>query len=151
MKKVMSLVLCLVAAMFFVSCASNSMVVMTAPCEEPAPAPPEPKVIKVTENVMFDWDSDVIRDDQKPVLDDIAGYLVDYPDTLLVIEGYASEEGATDYNLDLSNRRAESVRAGLHERGVAPASIKSVVGNGETTTFGDILKDNRRVLVITVD
>jgi outer membrane protein OmpA-like peptidoglycan-associated protein len=127
------------------------MVVMTAPCEEPAPAPPEPKVIKVTENVMFDWDSDVIRDDQKPVLDDIAGYLVDYPDTLLVIEGYASEEGATDYNLDLSNRRAESVRAGLHERGVAPASIKSVVGNGETTTFGDILKDNRRVLVITVD
>jgi len=153
MKKMLPLLL-VVAMMFtFSACGMNpstsGLVVTTATCIEEAPA--EAKVIKITEHVMFNWDSDVIREDQKPVLDDIAGYLVDYPDTLLVIEGYASEEGAEDYNLDLSTRRAESVRGALHERGVSPASIKSVVGKGETTIFGDLLKENRKVLVITVD
>jgi len=154
MKKNIVAVICMLAMVVSLSaCASNNsgLVVATGPCIEEVAEIEMAKVIKVTEHIMFNWDSDVIRADQQPILDDIAGYLIDYPDTLLVIEGYASTEGAEDYNQDLSTRRAESVRGALHERGVAPASIKSVVGKGETTIFGEALKENRKVLVITVD
>lgn len=154
MKKFFPLVLIVAIAAIMFGCgmnpSTNGMVIASAPCP-PAPTPEVAKVIKISEHVMFDWDSDVIREDQKPILDKVAGFLVKYPDTILVIEGYASEEGATDYNLALSTRRAESVRAGLQARGVAPANIKSVVGDGETTIFGDALKENRRVLVLSVD
>ena len=152
MKKNIVAIICMLAMVVSLSaCASNNsgLVVASAPCIEAAPE--EAKVIRVTENIMFDWDSDAIRADQEPVLNDIAGYLVDYPDTFLVIEGYASEEGAEDYNLDLSTRRAESVRGALHERGANPAKMRSVTGKGETTIFGELLKQNRKVLVITVE
>lgn len=152
MKKILMAVCMLAMVVSLSACASNTgLVVATGPCIEEVEEIEMAKVIKVTEHIMFNWDSDVIRTDQKPILDDIAGYLIDYPDTLLVIEGYASTEGAEDYNMDLSTRRAESVRGALHEHGVAPSKIQGVTGLGETVEFGELLELNRRVLVITVN
>jgi len=107
-------------------------------------------VIKVSESIMFDYDSDVIRIDQEKILNDIADYLVEYPDTLLVIKGYASEEGTKSYNLDLSTRRAKAVEKALISRNVSPEKIKLVIGEGETTMFNNLLDGNRRVVVVTI-
>ena len=108
------------------------------------------QAIKLSEIVIFDYDSSVIRKDQGPVIKDIAKYTEDYPETLLVIKGYASEEGPESYNLKLSERRANSVKDALMEEGVEPTKIKSVTGEGETTMFGELLDTNRRVIVVTV-
>jgi outer membrane protein OmpA-like peptidoglycan-associated protein len=154
MKNVIA-VLCMLALVVSLSaCASydtKGMVVMTAPCTVEVVVIEQAKVVRITDSVMFDWDSDKIRDDQKPVLDDIASMMEEYPDTLIVLKGFASEEGAKDYNLDLSNRRGEAVQGALHERGVAPSKIQGVTGLGETVEFGELLELNRRVLVITVN
>ena len=77
--------------------------------------------------------------------------MAEYPDTALILDGYASEEGASDYNLDLSQDRADSVKAALIEKGVDADRIVNAVGQGEATVFGDLLKLNRRVMVLSVD
>ena len=43
----------------------------------------------------------------------------DYPQLRLLIEGHTSSEGSREHNLDLSDRRAKSVRAYLASQGVA--------------------------------
>ncbi|MDX1285491.1 MAG: OmpA family protein [Draconibacterium sp.] len=111
--------------------------------------PPQP--VRLDQAIMFDHDSYDIRGDQEPILDKIAAFMAKYPDTAIVIEGYASEEGATDYNLVLSDKRAESVNGALVDKGVDPTKITSVEGKGETTMFGELLKENRRVIVLSVD
>jgi outer membrane protein OmpA-like peptidoglycan-associated protein len=84
--------------------------IQTAECivsiAEPAPAavviPPKATKVKILEPVMFDWDKADIRADQEPVIEKVAALMAEYPDTALVLDGYASEEGATDYNMALS-------------------------------------------------
>lgn len=114
-----------------------------------------PKAVVVTEplnaSVMFDFDSDKIREDQVPVIEDITGYVKNNPETIVVIKGYASEEGSESYNTVLSARRATAVEWALMDKGVDRSNIKSVTGEGETTMFGDLLDQNRKVIVVSVD
>jgi outer membrane protein OmpA-like peptidoglycan-associated protein len=130
--------------------------IQTAPCEV-ATVDEVPVVIakatkiKILEPVMFDWDKSVIRADQEDVLNKVAALMAEYPDTALVLDGYASEECATDYNLALSQDRADAVKSALIMKGVDADRIVNVVGQGEATVFGDLLKLNRRVMVLSVD
>ena len=52
------------------------------------------------------------------------------PTCRVCIVGHASEEGADDYNMDLSKRRAAAVQSYMTARGVAKARIPST-GLGE--------------------
>jgi peptidoglycan-associated lipoprotein len=49
----------------------------------------------------------------------------------IILEGHADERGTEEYNLQLSNRRAASVRKYLTDLGVKPKLLDSV-GYGET-------------------
>ena len=100
--------------------------------------------------VLFDYDDDAIRADQVAKIDEAVLAMEQNPATVVVIKGNASEEGASDYNMDLSQRRADAVKASLIEKGVPAANIKDVVAGGETTEFGDKLAPNRRVVVLSV-
>lgn len=149
------------AVLMLTACASTrpenkNMYVAALPLEEcikeVAPAPvPAPTTIKIDQPIMFDWDEFVIRDDQNETLDDVAGLMKQYPDTFLAIDGYASEEGPVDYNLELSIARAESVKGALVDRGISADRIQNVVGKGATTIFGDILSNNRKVVILSVE
>lgn len=119
----------------------------------PAPVVIPPKVTKINilEPVMFDWDKSVIRADQEVVIEKVAALMEEYPDTMLALKGHASVEGTDDYNLGLSQRRADAVKAALVAEGIAADRIVSAMGEGETSVFGDILKQNRRVMVLSVE
>ncbi|MEO8314250.1 MAG: OmpA family protein [Pseudomonadota bacterium] len=85
-------------------------------------------------------------------LDKLAAFLSRYPGRTVMIEGYTDSLGSDDFNLGLSQRRAESVKTYLTNRGVGTARL-SATGKGEVepvasndTSGGR--QQNRRVEVI---
>jgi outer membrane protein OmpA-like peptidoglycan-associated protein len=64
-------------------------------------------------DIYFDFRSDQLRPESKKVLDEIAQVMRDHPDWKLSVEGNTDNIGGDDYNLDLSKRRAASVKTAL--------------------------------------
>jgi outer membrane protein OmpA-like peptidoglycan-associated protein len=60
----------------------------------------------------------------------LAAFLTQYPDRTVTIEGHTDNVGADDYNLGLSQRRANSVQQYLLAQGIA-ANRLTAVGKGE--------------------
>ena len=81
-------------------------------------------------SILFDFDSDRIRPESKPILDEIAKILERHPDWKLDIAGHTDSVGSDTYNLTLSERRAKSTITALIERGIA-ADRLSAQGLGE--------------------
>lgn len=67
----------------------------------------------VTHGILFDSGSDKIKGESYKTLADIGALLTDNPALRLSIEGHTDSDGADDYNLTLSQKRSESVRAYL--------------------------------------
>ncbi|GAB6905627.1 putative lipoprotein YiaD [Desulfosarcina cetonica] len=82
-------------------------------------------------DVSFDTNSDTIRPGLYNELDRIAQIMIKYPQTQIVVEGYTDSTGSESYNLQLSERRALSVKNMLVQRGVQAYRINAV-GYGES-------------------
>jgi len=93
-------------------------------------------------NIYFGFDSDVIHPASRRLLDHSASILLRHPDLQLEIAGYADTLGPERYNMNLSQRRAEAVRAYLEQAGVNPANL-TVRGYGESNSATHAA--NRRV------
>jgi outer membrane protein OmpA-like peptidoglycan-associated protein len=63
--------------------------------------------------IYFDFASDRIKDESKPVLAEIAKVLQANPTWSLAVEGHTDNIGGDAYNLDLSKRRAGAVKQTL--------------------------------------
>lgn len=114
------------------------------PVAEPAPAPapalapaaaPAPKKL-VLEGVNFDHDKAALREDAQPILDQAAEGLKEWGDVKVEVAGYTDSKGKDQYNLKLSQRRAEAVRAYLISKGIA-ADRLTAKGFGETKPVAD--------------
>ena len=81
--------------------------------------------------INFDSDSDVIRDESKPTLDNVAAMLKANADLKLTIEGHTDSTAAPEHNQDLSARRASAVKQYLVGDGI-DASRLDAVGRGAT-------------------
>jgi OmpA-OmpF porin, OOP family len=81
-----------------------------------------PKAIKkftgVIKGINFKTNSDVILKSSNKTLDAALKILVEYPDLKLEIQGHTDDVGDHDYNVDLSQRRADSVKRYFVEKGV---------------------------------
>lgn len=103
----------------------------------PPPPPPPPKVQQQTINlgadVLFKFDkaspSDVLTEGLRQ-LDDAAGKLNAVDLVSVKVIGYTDPEGTESYNQALSQRRAETVKSLLVQRGVDAAKINTE-GRGE--------------------
>src|SRR6185503_13970383 len=75
----------------------------------------------VLEGINFEYDSATFTPDSREVLDRVAKALVasEWMNTSWEIAGHTSSIGPHEYNMALSQRRAESVRAYLVSKGVA--------------------------------
>lgn len=74
--------------------------------------------------LMFALNSDKISDGAKNDLASAASVFEKYPDTYLLIEGHTDDTGADDYNMSLSEKRANSVADYLISKGVSPSRIQ---------------------------
>jgi OOP family OmpA-OmpF porin len=102
----------------------------------------------------YQFDSDELNSDAKGILDEVADRLGQATGVSITIEGYTDSRGDDDYNLGLSQRRADSAGDYLVSRGVAGSRI-STIGMGEKQPVASNDTDegraaNRRV-VLKVD
>lgn len=85
-------------------------------------------------------------------LDRVTAFLNEYPNRTAAIEGFTDSMGSEEYNQDLSQRRADSVKGYLVGQGVKTGRL-SAAGRGENAPVGDNAsvagrQQNRRVEVI---
>lgn len=91
---------------------------------------PEKKAL-ILHGVNFQSDSENLTEDSRDTLDKVAESLRAYPDVRVEIGGHTDSRNSNAYNLELSRRRAESVKTYLLKQGVDPNQLQ-VKGYGES-------------------
>src|SRR5205823_6435405 len=86
----------------------------------------DPKGVLANRSVYFDYDSYVVRDDGKPVVENHSAYLTKNKQRKVLIQGNTDERGGTEYNLALGQKRAEAVRRSMAALGVAEGQMEAV-------------------------
>ena len=86
-------------------------------------------VLNMPSNVTFATDQDQVIPPFYPTLDSVAIVLRKFDKTLIDVDGHTDSVGNAGYNIDLSNRRANSVANYLAARGVDPRRM-SAMGYG---------------------
>jgi len=82
-------------------------------------------------DIFYDYDKANISPSAQPALDKLAKLLKDNPEVKIEIHSHADARGGDSYNLNLSNRRAQSVVDYLVRKGVSKANLGSK-GFGES-------------------
>lgn len=70
------------------------------------------------QNIFYDFDRHTLREESRPELDRVATILRDNPAIKVELGAHTDARGADDYNLRLSQRRAESAVAYLRKKGI---------------------------------
>src|SRR5262249_30463340 len=97
---------------------------------------PRGTVITIPESVLFEFDKDALLSGAKVKLDQVADALKSQDEHNMVVEGHTDSVGSDKYNMDLSERRARTVRDYLISKGVAAEAI-SAMGLGKTRPVAD--------------
>ncbi|MES2321483.1 MAG: peptidoglycan-associated lipoprotein Pal [Pseudomonadota bacterium] len=122
---------------------------VTAPAVDPLN---DPKGVLAKRSVYFDYDSYVVRDDGKSVVESHSGYLNKNKGRKVLIQGNTDERGGTEYNLALGQKRAEAVRKSMAALGVPESQMEAVslgeekpkaIGSGEAAWA-----ENRRADIV---
>ena len=77
-------------------------------------------------SVFFDYDSFVVRDEFRPLLQAHGRYLADNRSARMRVEGNTDERGSREYNIALGQRRADAVRRMLQAMGAVESQIETV-------------------------
>jgi OmpA-OmpF porin, OOP family len=130
---------------------------LPTPPPPPAPKPaPKPEKVTTASTVNFDFDRYVIRPDASRKLDELVGALRNVNLEVVIAVGHADRLGSDGYNMKLSVRRADSVKAYLVSKGIAASRIytegkgerqpvKDCKGTKKTKELVACLEPNRRV------
>ncbi len=139
------------------------VVAEVAPTPAPAPvpvAPPAPAPVPVSEKMtfsaetLFDFDKAIVKPEGKQALDDLMGKLVGMNTEVMITVGHTDSVGSAEYNMKLSVRRAEAVKAYLISKGIEANRVYTE-GKGESMPVADNKSaegrmKNRRVTVEVV-
>jgi outer membrane protein OmpA-like peptidoglycan-associated protein len=115
---------------------------------------PEPVLLRLPADVLFDFDSAQLKPNADPLLSQAIGLITKYPQADIHVDGYSDSFGKPDYNLALSEQRAQAVQTWLEER-IAPSGYTlHSQGHGSTsfivpaTDTIDQQQPNRRVEIL---
>jgi OOP family OmpA-OmpF porin len=122
------------------------------PAPPPAPTAPPPPPVPQKFLVFFDFDRSNLRDDAQRIVTEAADYAKKNGKAVIRATGHADTSGTPAYNLGLSERRANAVKAALAKMGFKPGEvIVSFKGESEPlVATGDGVKEpqNRRVEIV---
>ncbi|MBN2565888.1 MAG: OmpA family protein [Candidatus Eisenbacteria bacterium] len=104
--------------------------------------------------ILFDTDRATLKPESDEQLQHVLTLLRDYPDLKLEVQGHTDDQGADDYNLTLSQRRAETVVSYIGLFGVDTERL-TPNGHGEANpvapnTTEEGRAQNRRVELVKV-
>lgn len=105
-----------------------------------------------TRIIYFDFDSSEIRPEFSAALAEHARALTRNPTVRIRLEGHTDERGSPEYNIGLSERRAQAVRRALMLQGVADTQISTVAYGEERPVAAGSSEEawaqNRRVEIV---
>ena len=79
---------------------------------------------QIIENIFYDFDKAVLRDESKLALDSMVMLLKDHPNIVIEMASHTDRIGSQKYNQGLSQRRAQSVVDYLVENGIPRERLK---------------------------
>ncbi len=112
----------------------------------------DPRNILSKRSIYFDFDSFVVKDEYRPIVEAHARYLAGNRNARMTIQGNTDERGSREYNIALGQKRADAVKRMMTLMGVPDASIETVsfgkekprnLGHDETAWA-----ENRRVDIV---
>jgi OmpA-OmpF porin, OOP family len=128
----------------------------------PPPPPPPPRVMRLSADALFPFDRGSVGDIRQRGLADIAqiaAQLRAQPFGHVEVRGYTDRLGGDAYNINLSQRRADAVKAVLIQQGVPAEKIRAAgmgsqdpiaqCSNPDRDALIHCLQPNRRVEIVT--
>ena len=113
-------------------------------------------VTLASNKIQFDVNRSQVKPESRAILVDLANVLKNYPEDIILVAGHTDSDGAADYNLKLSEMRAQAVSDVLIANGV-PGETIQIRGYGETqpvapnNTAAEKALNRRVELTITID
>jgi outer membrane protein OmpA-like peptidoglycan-associated protein len=103
-------------------------------------------------DVLFDSGRAELKAGAARPIEQIASFLNEHPERSVQVEGFTDSQGGNDYNLELSQKRADAVALAIIQRGVAAERVRAM-GYGEEFPKASNNSDgsrqlNRRVEII---
>lgn len=112
----------------------------------------DPSNILSKRNVYFDFDSDAVKAEFRPLIEAHAKYLLANSGAKVTLQGNADEKGTREYNVALGQRRSVAVKKSLNLLGVQDGQIETVSFGEEKAAEGcadeACNKQNRRVDIV---
>lgn len=94
------------------------------------------KITQIASKIFFETNSDKLKVASLAQLDELAEILKRYEAANLIIEGHADSQGEDAFNLTLSQKRTESVKTYLMEKGIMESRL-TATGFGESKPIAD--------------
>ena len=99
---------------------------------------------EIRENVVFDSNSDVLTPVAQGTLDKVAAAMNRFTRPVVEVGGHTDSQGPPEFNIDLSQRRTESVNAYLSGQGIDINRLQAI-GFGEAQPIADNLTEEGRL------
>jgi len=103
-------------------------------------------------DVLFDFNQATLKPGAREKLAKVSGILLAYPSLHMNVEGHTDSVGSDEYNMKLSQRRADAVRDYLTSSGISPANVQAVgLGKAGPVASNDTAagrQQNRRVEMV---
>ena len=77
-------------------------------------------------DVQFEYDSAMLSDTMRAILQENADWLSRFPSVRILVEGHCDERGTVEYNLALGEERARAVRDYLRDLGVGSGRMRII-------------------------
>ena len=112
----------------------------------------DPKNVLSKRSIFFDYDSNLVKEEYRPLVAAHARYLTQHRNAKMIIQGNTDERGSREYNLALGQRRSDAVKQMMTVLGVEAPRVESVSfgeekprGQGSTEAA---FSENRRADIV---
>ncbi len=114
---------------------------------------PHDKVVTIELHVEFDLNKATVKEAFDTDIQNIADFMLQYPETEVLLDGHTCSLGTDEYNMNLSSQRAEAVQNSLINKFGIPAERIKTRGAGESEPIADNANEegrvrNRRVMAV---